>query len=197
MDTLKCLIIDPMHESLFKMLSGIGWESDYRPNILRDEIRSILPGYQGLIVRGKTFIDKDLLGDAPTLRFIGRAGAGLDILDLQYLSSRGIHVLHASEGNRDAVGEYAIGALLSLMRNIPKADRQVKELIWDREGNRGEEVMGKTVAIIGYGNMGQAFAKRLSGFGCNVLAYDKYKTGFGSESCREETMDASMRRRIF
>ncbi len=97
--------------------------------------------------------------------------------------------MHASEGNRDAVGEYTAGALLSLMRNIPRANSEVRHRIWEREGNRGEELMSKTVGIIGYGNMGQSFAKRISGFGCNVLAYDKYKTGYGDQYAKEASME--------
>jgi len=178
-----------MHESLFPMLKEIGWEATYVPDITRDEVRRQHQGYDGLIVRSKTIIDGDLLGDAPTVKFIGRAGAGLDNLDLDYLQARGIHVLHASEGNRDAVGEYALGALLSLMRNIPRADREVRNKVWLREENRGEEVMGKTVGIIGYGNMGHSFARRLSGFGCNVLAYDKYKTDYSDAVSRETNME--------
>ena len=185
----KCLVIDVMHESLFPMLREIGWESDYQPMITREQLKVVAGEYQGLIVRSKTFIDRDLLGDNPTIRFIGRAGAGLDILELPFLLEKGIHVLHASEGNRDAVGEYTIAALLSLMRNLPKADQEVRNFTWSRESNRGEELMGKTVAIIGYGNMGKAFAKRLTGFECNVLAYDKYKTRFSDPFCREEQME--------
>lgn len=185
----KCLIVDSMHESIFPQLKEIGWEVDYLPTITRDEIKVKHLGYDGLIVRSKAIIDRDLLGENPTIKFIGRAGAGLDNLDLDYLNEKGIHVLHASEGNRDAVGEYTIAALLSLLRNLPKADREVKDFLWDREGNRGEELMGKTVGIIGYGNMGRAFARRLSGFGCNVLAYDKYKTSFSDPFCKEVTME--------
>ena len=189
MKSPKCLIIDIMHDSLFSMLKEIGWEPDYQPSITREQLKQTLGNYQGLIVRSKTFIDRDLLGENPTVRFVGRAGAGLDIIDLAYLGEKGIHVLHASEGNRDAVGEYTIGALLSLMRKLPKADTEVRNNTWNREGNRGEELMGKTVAIIGYGNMGRAFAKRLVSFECNVLAYDKYKTGFSDSVCAEVRMD--------
>lgn len=176
-----CLVIDSMHETLFEMMSQIGWDVDYKPEIKREEVRSIHRNYDGLIVRSKTTIDRDLLGESPTVKFIGRAGAGIDNLELDYLTAHGIHVVHASEGNRDAVGEFAVGALLSLLRNIPRADNEVREKIWDREGNRGEEIMDKTIGIIGYGNMGQAFARRLSGFGCNVLAYDKYKISYSDE----------------
>jgi len=185
----RCLIIDSMHESLFSMLTEIGWEYDYEPSITRDEIRKRSTSYQGLIVRSKTIIDRDLLGENPSIKFIGRAGAGIDNLDETYLNEKGVHILHAAEGNRDAVGEYTIGALLSLMRNIPKSNMQVRNMQWDREGNRGEEVMGKTIGIIGYGNMGRSFARRLTGFQCNVLAYDKYKTNFSDQFAKEATMD--------
>lgn len=189
MPASKCLIIDPMHESIFQMLNDIGWDYDYQPDIRREDLRERHLGYQGLIVRSKTTIDRDLLGPAPTLKFIGRAGAGLDNLDLPYLLEKSIAVIHASEGNRDAVGEHAIGLLLSLMRNIPRADHQVRNMVWSREENRGGEIMGKTVGIIGYGNTGQAFARRLSGFGCNVLAFDKYKTNFSDGFCKSATME--------
>jgi D-3-phosphoglycerate dehydrogenase len=178
-----------MHESLFSMLGEIGWQVDYQPSISREALKGIIHGFGGLIVRSKTFIDRDLLGDQPTVRFIGRAGAGLDILDLPFLAEKGIAVVHASEGNMDAVGEYAIGGLLSLMRKIPSASAEVKQFYWDRERNRGEEIMSKTVGIIGYGNMGHAFARRLSGFGCVVLAFDKYKSGYGDVFCQEASFE--------
>lgn len=181
----KCLIIDPMHSSLFAMLQEIGWDSDYQPDITREEVKSKHIGYQGIIVRSKTPIDRELLGPNPTVKFIGRAGAGLDNLDLPYLLEKNIQVLHASEGNRDAVAEHAVGLLLTLIRNIAKADQEVKKFMWAREANRGSEIMSKTVGIIGYGNTGRAFARRLSGFGCNVLAYDKYKSNFSDTYCKE------------
>lgn len=185
----KCLIVDHVHESLFPLLKEIGWEADYKPELSRSEFKKIHHEYSGLIVRSKTKIDRDLLGENPTLKFIGRAGAGLDNLDLEYLSEKKIHVLHAGEGNRDAVGEHTIGILLSLLRNISKADQEVRSFTWNREANRGSEIMDKTIGIIGYGNMGRAFAKRLSGFGCKVLAYDKYKTSFSDSFCEEADMN--------
>ena len=178
-----------MHESLFAMLKDIGWETDYQPAITRDGIKATHQDYQGLIVRSKTVIDRDLLGLNPTLKFIGRAGAGLDNLDLPYLQEKGIQVIHASEGNRDAVGEHTVGLLLSLVRNITQANQEVKNSIWSRESNRGYEIMDKTVGIIGYGNTGRAFAKRLSGFGCKVLAFDKYKSNFSDSLCKEVPME--------
>lgn len=186
----KCLIIDSMHSSLFAMLESIGWEPHYHPDISLQEIQRTHTSYDGLIVRSKTIINRELLGESPTIRFVGRAGAGVDNVDIDYLKEKKIAIIHAAEGNRDAVGEFAVGILLALMRNIPRSDKQVRDYVWDREGNRGEELSGKTVGLIGYGNMGQAFAKRLTGFGCKILAYDKYKSAFGSTDCTEVTMDA-------
>jgi D-3-phosphoglycerate dehydrogenase / 2-oxoglutarate reductase len=185
----KCLIVDSMHESLFDMLKQIGWLFDYEPDITRDEIKQRHKDYEGLIIRSKTAVDADLLGSEPTLRFIGRAGAGIDNLDKAYLKEKGIQVIHAAEGNRDAVGEFTVGLLLDVLRNISKSNNEVRDLIWDREGNRGEELMEKTVSVIGFGNMGQAFARRLSGFGCKILVFDKYKTGFSNPFCKEAVMD--------
>ncbi len=185
----KVLVIDPMHESLRAMLEPLGWEVDYHPALTRNEIRDKHIGYLGLIVRSKTTIDQDLLGDHPTIRFVGRAGAGLDNVDLQYLAKKNIHVIHAAEGNRDAVGEFTVGILLALLRNIPRAHQEVINGIWLRESNRGEEIMSKTVGIVGFGNMGRAFAHRLMGFGCKILAYDKYKHGFTNEFCQEADME--------
>jgi D-3-phosphoglycerate dehydrogenase len=186
---MKCLIIDNMHESLFPMLTEIGIECIYKPTLSRDEIRNELNQVDALIVRSKTKVDANLLGSTPRIKFVGRAGAGLDNLDLNFLLSKNIQVVHAAEGNRDAVAEHTIGMLLSLLRHIPKANQEVKNGIWLREENRGTEIMEKTVAIIGYGNMGQAFAKRLSGFGCKVLAYDKYKTHYSDTFCSEASME--------
>lgn len=184
----KCLVVDPMHESLDAMLASLGWQADHHPAITREQLREKHIGYQGLIIRSKTVVDQDLLGDNPTIRFVGRAGAGLDNVDLAYLAKKNISVLHAAEGNRDAVGEFSVGILLSLLRNIPRAHQEVINGIWLRESNRGQEIMGKTVAIIGFGNMGRSFAERLSGFRCKILVYDKYKRGFTNDLWQEADM---------
>lgn len=185
----QCLIIDPMHPSIFEMLRNIGWEGvDFSSKSL-EEIRPVISRYEGLFVRTRTRIDAKLLGDKPTLKFVARAGAGLDNIDLSFLEAHAIRVVHASEGNRDAVGEYTLGALLSLMRNIPKADKEVRDAVWLREENRGMELMEKTVGIIGYGNMGQAFAKRLSGFSCQVVAFDKYRKNYSDAYAQEATLE--------
>ncbi|MCR9013922.1 NAD(P)-dependent oxidoreductase [Aquiflexum gelatinilyticum] len=182
---MKVLIIDEMHLSIIPLLEKEGYLVDYKPVIKREEIMEIVHEYEGLIIRSKTPMDRPLLEKAVKLQFIGRAGAGLDKIDLEYLKEREIHLFHAAEGNKDAVGEQAIGMLLALFNHIGKADQEVRKGIWKREENRGEELQGKTVGIIGYGNMGSAMAKKLTGFDVRILAYDRYKTGFGNEFVEE------------
>ena len=185
MSTKKVLIIDEMHLSILPLLEAKGWEVDYMPEIKRHEILDVLGQYTGLVIRSKTPIDKELISKAPKLRFIARAGAGLDQIDLQGLENKGIKLFHAAEGNMDAVGEHAVAGLLALFNHITKADGEVRKGIWRREANRGEELQGKTVGIMGFGNMGSAFAKKLQGFDVRIMAYDKYKKGFGKEGVEE------------
>ena len=130
---------------------------------------------EGLVVRSKVNIDRAFIDRVPSLRCIGRVGAGMETIDVEYAEAHGIRCLNSPEGNRDAVGEHAVGLLLALLNNIARADAEVRKGLWQREANRGYELGPQTVGIIGYGNMGQAFAKRLSGFGCRVIVYDKYK----------------------
>jgi D-3-phosphoglycerate dehydrogenase len=186
---MNCLIVDDMHPSITEMLNGIGIKPNYRPDIQKEEFLSILGDYEGLIVRSKFFINKEIIDKATSLRFIGRAGAGLDNLDVEELTKRNITLLNAPEGNRDALAEHAVGMLLSLMNNVLKADREVRINKWDREGNRGYELMGKTVGIVGYGYMGKATAQRLKSFGCKIIAYDKYKTNYSDEYASIVSMD--------
>lgn len=181
----KVLIIDEMHLSIIPLLEAEGLTVDYRPEIKRQEILEIVGEYVGLIIRSKTPIDQELLEKATNLKFIGRAGAGLDKIDLAYLEEHSIQLFHAAEGNKDAVGEHAIGGLLALFNHINRADLQVRKGVWKREENRGEELQGKTVGIMGYGNMGSAFAKKLIGFDVRIIAYDKYKKGFGNQFVEE------------
>lgn len=171
----KVLIVDSMHDSIFEMLQELDLKVDYRPEIKRDKILDEISKYEGLIIRSKTKVDKEFLERASKLRFIARAGSGLDLVDLPIAEAKNIEVFNAPEGNRDAVAEHALGMLLSLFHNIKKADLEVRQQIWQREANRGLEIKGKTVSIIGYGNTGREFAKRLKGFDCKVLAYDKFK----------------------
>ena len=186
---MKVLIVDQMHESILGLLEKYGFEVTYAPKITREELFEQIGSYEGILIRSKTPLDRELLERATRLQFIGRAGAGLDQLDLDYLKERGVALFHAAKGNRDAVAEHALGGLLALFNHLNQADQQVRKGIWDREGNRGVELKGKTVGIFGYGNMGKAFAKRLKGFGVNVLAYDKYKKDFAKKGVQEVTWE--------
>ncbi len=183
------LIADEMHLSLIPMLEKLGYEPVYQPKIARNEIIEKLNNYVGLILRSKTFVDAELLQNAHHLRFIGRAGAGLDLIDIDYVESKGIALFAANEGNRVAVAEHVLGMTLCLMNNIVIADSEVRIGVWQRERNRGFQLLGKTVGIIGYGNNGSETAKRFKAFGCKVLAYDKFKTGFTDEFVEESTME--------
>jgi len=183
------LIIDEMHPSIVPGLEKIGLTPDYKPVITRTEVLEIIENYEGLIVRSKTDADIELLDKAINLKYIARAGAGKDKIDVDYCESKGILIMNAPEGNRDALGEHALGILLSLINKIHTSDREVRDYTWDREGNRGYEINGRTVGIIGYGNMGGAFARRLSGFGCRVLAYDKYKSAYGDQFAEEASLE--------
>lgn len=189
MDQKKCLIIDKMHESIVPMLQELGFMVDYQPNINRQEILEKIHLYTGLVVRSKTAIDAELIAKATLLRFIARAGAGIDQLDVESLEQKNIAIINAPEGNRDALAEHTVGMLLSLFNKIHLADRQVRNGIWDRESNRGVELKSKTIALIGYGYMGKAFAERLTSFGCNIIAYDKYLKNYGTPAVREVSLD--------
>jgi len=171
----KILIIDKMHPGIEPMLIERGFEVDLVPSISKEEVFEIIPKYHGLVVRSKMSIGKELIDRAINLEFIARAGAGIDQIEPETLVKRNITLLNAPEGNRDALGEHAVGMLLSMLNNIHKAHQQIINGVWEREGNRGYEIMGKTIGLIGFGNMGQAFAKKLQGFTSRIIAYDKYK----------------------
>lgn len=189
----KILIVDELHPVFKERAIALGYEVDDEPLFTRAQTLAAISSYQGIAVRTKFRIDQELMAAAPSLKFIARAGAGLDNIDEAYATSRNITLLNAPEGNMDAVGEHAIGLLLSLMNNFRNADQEVRNGIWDREGNRGYELKGKTVGIIGYGFMGKSFAKKLSGFEVNVIAYDKYKTGFTDAYAKEVSMEEIVR----
>lgn len=181
----KILVVDKMHDSLGDMLSEIGYQMDYQPAIDRSGILSIIHDYNGLIIRSKTQVNKELLDAAVNLEFIGRAGAGVDLIDVDYVEARGVKLFNAPEGNRDALGEHGIGMLLTILHKIHAADLEIRDRKWRREPNRGTELKGKTIGIFGYGFMGSAMAEKLAGFGCRVIAYDKYKSDFGNEYVEE------------
>jgi len=186
---MKILFIDSNHALLHETLQKAGHTCDLHYTWTREEIIANIHLYDGIVIRSKIKITKEIIDKASRLKFIARAGAGMENIDVEYAESKGIKCLHAPEGNRDAVAEHAIGMLLALFNNICRANREVREGKWIREGNRGIELMGKTVGIIGYGNMGSAFAERLKGFGVKVLVYDKYKKGLGTGHVKEASME--------
>ncbi len=185
----KILIVDDLHPVFKERATALGFQVDDLPHITRQETLDLIADYTGIAVRTKFRIDLELFDAAPNLRFVARAGAGLDNIDEAVAAARNISLINAPEGNCDAVGEHAIGMLLSLANNFRQADMQVRQGTWDREGNRGWELKGKTVGIIGYGFMGSSLARKLSGFGVKVIAYDKYKTGFSDQYATEVSME--------
>lgn len=189
MEQKSILIIDDVHPYLVEQLPSIGYKVDYQPNFNSDDLEHTIGKYYGLIVRSKAKITKTILDAATQLRFIGRAGSGMEIIDVEYATKKGIACFNTPEANKDAVAEQAVGMLLSLLANINKSYTEVKEGVWDREGNRGYELSALTVGIVGLGNTGGAFAEKLQGFGCKIIAYDKYKTGFATNSIKQVTLE--------
>ena len=187
----KILIVDDLHENIFPMLSDMGFEVNYQPSMKRPEILAIIGNYEGLIIRSKTKVDADFLIHCGKLEFIGRAGAGLDLIDLSITDQLNIKVFAANEGNSDAVAEHTLGMILMLFNKLNWADAEVRQRIWEREKNRGIELKGMTVGIIGFGNMGMALAQRLMGFDVKILTYDKIENKeyeYGSYS-KKATME--------
>ena len=169
---MKVLHLEENHPTLIEGLQALGFQNDAAYNDSLKEIRAKIDQYEGLIIRSKYPIDEDLLARAKKLKFIGRVGAGLENIDVNAVESRNIHLLNAPEGNRNAVGEHALGMLLSLMNRLNLGDAAIRSGRWDREGHRGWELSGRTVGIIGYGNTGKSFAQKLSGFTVKTLCYD-------------------------
>ncbi len=184
---MKILHLDSNHPLLLKMLEEAGFLNEENYKSSKSEIEKIISKYGGIIIRSRFNIDKQFLDAAKNLKFIARVGAGLESIDTEYAEKRGIKLIAAPEGNRNAVGEHALGMLLSLFNNLNKADSEVKSGLWNRESNRGIELDGKTVGIIGYGNMGKAIAKKLRGFDCEVICYD-IKEKVGDENARQVSL---------
>lgn len=186
---MRVLFIDSTHKRLPEKLKEAGFVVDYYVDLSKEETLSIINQYEGIIIRSKFRLEKEIIDLATSLKFIGRVGAGLENIDVDYAQEKGIKCFNSPEGNRDAVGEQAVGMLLTLFNNILKADFEVRNGKWLREENRGLEIKGKTIGIIGYGNMGGAFAQRLKGFEANVIAYDKYKFDYSDEYVTEKSLD--------
>jgi len=185
---MRILFADSNHFVLHTTLIEAGHTCDLFWDKPASELIDLLPGYDALVIRSKFKITNALIDNCPRLKCIGRVGAGMENIDLTHAKSKGIVCLSAPEGNRDAVGEHALGMLLMLLNHLKKADNEVRQGIWLRAENRGYELAGKAVGIIGYGNMGSSFAKKLSGFDCRVLAFDKYKSGFGNSFVNEVSL---------
>ena len=184
---MKILHLDTNHELLINQLNALGFTNHEDYTSSKADVETKIKDYDGIILRSRFSIDKQFLDAASNLKFIGRVGAGLENIDCDYAQSKGITLIAAPEGNRNAVGEHALGMLLSLFNKLNKADSEVRQGKWLREANRGIELDGRTVGIIGYGNMGKAFAKKLRGFDVEVLCYD-IKPNVGDQNAKQVSL---------
>lgn len=183
----KILHLDSNHPLLWEQLAQAGFQNFEDFTSSKEEVEAKIHEYHGIVIRSRFKIDKTFLDKAVNLQFIARVGAGLESIDCDYAQSKRVHLIAAPEGNRNAVGEHALGMLLSLFNNLNKADKEVKTGHWNRESNRGHELDGKTIGIIGYGNMGKSFAKKLRGFEVKVLCYD-ILSGVGDENASQVSL---------
>ncbi|HNZ43671.1 MAG TPA: NAD(P)-dependent oxidoreductase [Bacteroidales bacterium] len=186
---MKILIASKIHPFFVEKMQQTGHECDVKILKNSQELEPLIAGYHGVVVNSRFIIDKELVDKATQLKFLARIGSGMESIDTEYLDQKGIRWFNSPEGNRQAVGEHTLGLLLNLLNKITLADRQVRGGLWIREENRGTELPGKTVAIIGYGNMGSAFSRCLLGFDMNVIAYDKYKFGYSDENVCEKSLE--------
>lgn len=184
---MRILHLDKNHPLLIEQLASAGHTNDENYTISKEATEAIIKEYDGVVIRSRFKIDTQFMDAASNLKFIARVGAGLESIDIPYAQNKGIHLISAPEGNRNAVAEHTLGLILSLFNKLNEADQSVKSGNWSREEHRGMELDGKTVGIIGYGNMGKAFAKKLRGFDCEVLCYD-ILDGVGDENARQVTL---------
>ncbi|MBE7646105.1 2-hydroxyacid dehydrogenase [Tenacibaculum finnmarkense] len=185
---MKILHLDSNHALLLNQLNDVGFVNEQDYTASKEIIAAKINQYDGIIIRSRFTIDKQFLDKATNLKFIGRVGAGLENIDCEYANQKGIELISAPEGNRNAVGEHTLGMILSLFNKFKKADTEVRNGKWLREDNRGIELDGKTVGLIGYGNMGKSFAKKLRGFDVKVLCYD-IKPNVGDENCTQVSLE--------
>jgi D-3-phosphoglycerate dehydrogenase / 2-oxoglutarate reductase len=186
---MKILHLDENHPFLLSELLADGHTCVEAYELSREEILEEIGEYEGLLLRSRTPVDKEFIDAAKKLKFVARVGSGMENIDVKYAESKGIVCLHTPEGLCDAVAEHALGMLLALLNNICRANREVRSGLWRRAENRGTEIGGQTIGIIGYGHTGKAFARVLSGFGAKILAYDKYNSGFGNDQVKETSME--------
>ncbi len=187
-NSMKILIADNNHSILKNGLEKLGFSCDDDFISTKEKIEEKIHLYDGIIIRSRFKIDKQFIDQATNLKFIARVGAGLESIDINYAKSKNIHLIAAPEGNRNAVGEHALGMILSLFNNLKRVDQEIRKGKWLREENRGLELEGKTVGIIGYGNMGKAFAKKLQGFDTEVICYD-IKENVGNKNAKQVSLD--------
>lgn len=185
---MNILFIDDTHPILYSIFEKLGWNIDVRNKESKEDLAKILPNYQGIIVRSRLVLDKEFIAKGTSLQFIGRPGAGLENIDVEFAESLGIKVFRSPEGNRDSVAEHALGMLLMLFNKLQQANNQVKAGIWDRKANWGIELKGKTVGLLGYGYMGKAMAQRLTGFGVTCITHDKYLSNYGDDNATEVSL---------
>ncbi len=185
----KILLIDQPHHALEQQLLEWGFEPIAGYAFSLPQVLEMLPDCIGVVMRSRFQVDRAFIDQGERLRFIAREGVGVEHIDVEYAAAKDIAVLTSPEGSRDTVAEHAMGLLLALMNNLARADRQIRQGQWTREGNRAVEIKGKTVGIIGYGNMGSAFARRLRGFEARVIAYDKFKSGYADGYAEEVDLE--------
>lgn len=187
--TINILFIDEVHPFLQQSFESKGYTCDLDYTSDKNTLINKCKNYQGIIIRSRIPMDKEFLEANPQLMFIGRSGSGMENIDLPTAKALNIACFNAPEANKNAVAEHALGMILSLFNKLNMGDSDIRNGQWRREFHRGEEITGKTVGLIGYGNNGSAFAEKLRSFGCTILAYDKYKTGFGNDFVTEVDLD--------
>ena len=185
----KVLITDKVDDLLIQGLQKLGYECDFRVGISQEEVDRIINQFKGIVITTKTTLYKSTLEKATELKWIARAGSGMEIVDVDFAKSKNIRCINSPEGNCNSVGEHALGLVLALTHNIVRASKQTENLIWNVEENRVTELAGMCVGIIGYGNTGAAFGEKLKSFGVKILAYDKHKTNFGNDFIKESSME--------
>lgn len=184
---MHILHLDENHPLLIEQLTNAGFTNTVNYTASKSEVQTQIHQYDGIVIRSRFKIDREFMDAASKLKFIARVGAGLESIDEDHAEAKGVKLIAAPEGNRNAVGEHTLGMLLSLFNNLNKADREVRSGQWNREANRGVELDGKIVGLIGYGNMGKAFAKKMKGFNCTVLCYD-IKEGVGNKNATQVSL---------